>query len=456
MNVSLRLSSARLAILYVVIFAVGISGLLAIVFVRTSRVLDHEVDAVIQAEVNGLIDVYRQGGLLPLISALNRRNDSWGRSGAVYLLAERNGLIIAGNLQRWPPRIAINQQWIEFHIDASEQGGTVSHPVRAQIFELPGNRMLLVGTDILERERLGSRLRAAMLWGVALCVALATLVSYLYSRGVRRRIASIANTCNTIIAGDLSKRLSVDGTHDEFDELSGTVNLMLDRIEQQTAVLRTTFNSAAHDLRAPLYRARVRIEETLQHPDTDGAPRATMEATLAELERVQRTLSTLLQIAQAEGRGHETPTEDVDLAALAREMTDLYGPEATAHSITLTFNGIDGALVRGNQQLLAQVMVNLIENALKYVPAGGAVAVGVQREDKYVVLSVADNGPGIPAENRDHVLQPFHRLERDRDQRGSGLGLSLVAAVTRLHDGSIELLHNEPGLRVVCRFPAVD
>jgi signal transduction histidine kinase len=454
MKVSLRLSSTRLAALYVVIFAVGISALLSAVSVLTARVIDREVDAVIQAEVNGLIDVYRQGGLLQLIATLNRRADSWGRSGAVYLLADHNGNIMAGNLVRWPTRVEINQQWLEFYIDASEQGGIVAHPVRAQVFRLPGDRVLLVGTDILERRRVTSRLRSAMLWGVGLCILLAALIGYGYSRGVRRRIVNVASTCETIMAGDLSRRLPVESTHDEFDELSATVNGMLDRIEHQTTVLRTTFDSAAHDLRAPLYRARVRIEETLQHMETASAARETMEATLAELDRVQRTLGTLLQIAEAEGRGRDFAPENIDLGALTREIVELYRPEAGARRIALEYSGAsDEMRVRGNRQLLAQAIVNLIENALKNVPPDGAVNVSVAREQSGVLLTVSDNGPGIPSEHRERVLRPFVRLERDRDQHGSGLGLSLVAAVMRLHGASMEMRDNEPGLAVRCKFP---
>jgi signal transduction histidine kinase len=181
--------------------------------------------------------------------------------------------------------------------------------------------------------------------------------------------------------------------------------------------------------------------------------RGTMEATLAELERVQRTLGTLLQIAQAEGRGRDVPTEPVDLAALARELVELYRPEAATRDLTLEYRGSDAAVTRGNSQLLAQVLVNLIENAIKYVSQGGRIDVSVAAEPDAIVLQVADNGPGIPAADRQRILQPFVRLERDREQVGSGLGLSLVAAVVRLHRGSIELLDNNPGLIVRCTVP---
>jgi signal transduction histidine kinase len=448
-----RLSSARLAALYVIIFAVGVISLLTAVFFLTARVLDREVDAVIQAEVNGLVDVYRQGGMLQLIGTLHRRADSWGRTGAVYLLANPDGSRIAGNIARWPSQVVANNQWLEFDIDATERGVVVSHPVRAQALALQGGPTLLVGTDILERKRLASRLRNAMFWCASLCVLLGIVVTSTYSRGVRRRISSIAATCETIISGKLSQRLAIENTKDEFDELSHTVNHMLDRIQQQTEILRTTFDSAAHDLRAPLYRARVRIEETLQHEDIAGNARDTMEATLVELERVQRTLGTLLQIAQAEGHGRELATETLDLAALVHEIVDLYQPEATTRNIGLTARTPDNTPLLGSRQLLAQALVNLVENALKYVPENGHVVIDVSVEPNAIILSVADDGPGVPAEDRERVLQPFIRLERDRARTGSGLGLSLVAAVMRLHRASMELLDNHPGLIVRCKLP---
>lgn len=447
-----RLSASRVTLLYVLIFAVGISSILIAAYYLTARVLDREVDAVIRTEVEGLVDDYRRGGMLQLIDTLNRRADNWGRTGAVYLLADPKGNRIAGNIASWPTQFDTTDDWVEFEIDASEHGGVVSHPVRARLFHLPRGVRLLVGTDVLERKRLATRMRYAMLWGAGLCVGLAALVSLGYSRGVRRRVSAIAATCESIMRGDLSQRLRIEKGRDEFDALSATVNHMLDRIHQQTDVLRTTFDSAAHDLRAPLYRARVRIEEALQHEEMSASARATMEATLAEVERVQRTLGTLLQIAQAEGHGTELAMGDVDLAALAAEIVDLYQPEASTRDLTLSFSGTAGAKLRGNEQLLAQALVNLLENALKYVPSDGRIDVSVSTNPQAVVLEVADTGPGIPEMDRQRVLQPFVRLERDRSQSGSGLGLSLIAAVMRLHRATIELLDNAPGLKVRCSF----
>ena len=184
----MRLSSARLAALFVVIFAAAITLVLTAVYVLTARVLDREVDSVIRSEVTHLVDDYSSGGLLQLVATLRRRADSWDRTGAVYLLIEPNGYPIAGNLAHWPYEFDTYGNWIEFEIDASESGGVVSHPVRAQVFLLPGSRRLLVGTDILERRKLATRLRTAMFWGAGSSVLLATIFGFSYSRRIRRRV----------------------------------------------------------------------------------------------------------------------------------------------------------------------------------------------------------------------------------------------------------------------------
>jgi signal transduction histidine kinase len=231
---------------------------------------------------------------------------------------------------------------------------------------------------------------------------------------------------------------------------------MLDRIEQQTAAVRVTFNSAAHDLRAPLQRVRGRLETALHGNRAGEATDTAIHAALEDLERVQRTLATLLQIAQAEAGGGGMPPERVDLARLARELCELYAPEAQARRLALRVHADASACIVGHQQLLAQLLTNLLENSIKYVPAGGFVELAVSKAAGRVELAISDNGPGIPELSQAAMLLPFRRLERDAAAPGSGLGLSLVAAVVRLHHGRLELHDLAPGLRVNCSFEAAD
>jgi signal transduction histidine kinase len=448
----LRSSTARLALLYLCGVVLGVSVLLWTVFLLTQRAMDGQVDLVIQTEIESLSEDYRGGGLPRLVEVLDHRVDDWGRLGAVYLLLDPQGQQLAGNLSSWPLILAPQGEWREFEISANEHGREVSHPVRAALVALDGNR-LLVGTDLSERRRFTQRLRATTLWGMGLTALLMALTGWWYSRRVAGRVRGVAQACARIISGDLSRRLPLDGSFDEFDQLAGAVNVMLDRIEQQTAAVRTTFNSAAHDLRAPLHRIRSRLEAQLQHSALDAEGSKAMQATIGDLERVQQTLAMLLQIAQAEAGGGAT-TEAVDLAELAQQLFELYAPEARERGVELLLHRGGAAVIKGHRQLLAQLCTNLLENAIKYVPPGGRVEFSVHGDASRITVSVGDNGPGIPEAARGSMLLPFRRLERDAAVPGSGLGLSLVAAVVRLHGGTLELCENAPGLLVRCAFPA--
>ena len=452
-------STARLAFWYLCAVALGVSALLWSAYLLTQHAMDRNVDLVVETETESLREAYRGGGLKRLIDVLDQRVDDWGRLGAAYLLVDSQGQQLAGNLSIWPTVYTAKGQWLEFDIDVTDNGKVVDHPVRAEVVNLRGNR-LLVGTDVSERRRFAQRLRATTYWGMGLTVALMAATGWWFSRRVAARVRAVAQACDSIISGDLTRRLPLESSADEFDQLASTVNGMLDRIEQQTAAVRVTFNSAAHDLRAPLYRMRARLETALHGAQgSDAASRATSEAMRAaidDLERVQRTLATLLQIAQAEAGGGGAPPERVDLAQMARELGELYAPEARERGLSLHVEAPEPALVSGHQQLLAQLMTNLLENAIKYVPAGGAIDLQVRGDRSQVHVTVNDNGPGIPQAAHAAMLLPFRRLERDTAAPGSGLGLSLVAAVVRLHHGRLELQSTAPGLRVCCSFAALN
>ncbi|HTW75578.1 MAG TPA: HAMP domain-containing sensor histidine kinase [Steroidobacteraceae bacterium] len=452
----LHYSTNRLAAIYVGLCALCVGGLLWVGFLFTARALEREVDLVIATELDALKDDYDEGGLQRLVDTLNRRTDSWGRNGAVYLLVDSGNHKIAGNLSGWPGDQRLLNGWIEFDIVARGSGREQDsyHPVRAEIYNLDHYR-LLVGTDVSERRQIAARLRDTTLWGIALAALLSAAIGWWYSRRVAARVRVVAQTCEKIISDDLTQRLPQAGSHDEFDQLAAAVNHMLDRIEQQTTAVRATFNSAAHDLRSPLHRMRVRLESAFRRPGIDPTARAALDAAVDDLERVQRTLATLLQIAQADSPAALAGEEPVDLAELGQELGELYDPEARERGLELTVQTRGPANVSGNRQLLAQLLANLLENAIKYVPAGGHIGLTVEGDTRLASLTVSDNGPGIPQHAREPVLQPFQRWEdsASRESSGSGLGLSLVAAVVRMHRGRLALSDNDPGLVVRCEFP---
>jgi signal transduction histidine kinase len=277
-------------------------------------------------------------------------------------------------------------------------------------------------------------------------------------------VRDYATTCETIMRGDLTQRLRVHGARDEFDALAVAVNAMLDRIEEQTTTLRAAFDSIAHDLRTPLYRLRVRLEEAQlrevrnetqvgenQHSETQQL----IGPALEDLDRVQRTLATLLAIARAEAQGLTTHADKVDLAELVTGLVELYAPGMRSAGLDVSVDAPEPAPLTGNRQLLAQMITNLLENALKYVPSGGKVHLRVGNSPAGVSFRMADNGPGIAAAEREAALRPFVRVgDAAGKAAGSGLGLSLAAAVARLHGAQLALGDNAPGLVVSCEFPA--
>ncbi|HEY8051276.1 MAG TPA: ATP-binding protein [Steroidobacteraceae bacterium] len=445
----------RLSVGYTLLVTLAVGVTLGSAYFLTESLITDEVDLIIDTEMKSLEDKYARAGVPGVNDEINLRIDSWGRIGAVYMLADASFERLAGNVTNWPFDGMPTERWPEFEIATIEPGRRAVHPVRAAVRTLPGGDLLLVGTDISQGRRFADKFRFATLWGIGLSTFAAALAGFWFSFRLARRVGAVAETCRRILAGDIGRRLPVAGARDEFDALAVAVNRVLDRLEHQAGTLRATFDSTAHDLRAPLHRLRTRMDALLlRTPPLEPAVHESIESSLREVDRLQRTLATLLQIALAESGAPLASPAAVDMGELAVELVELFEPVALGAGLTLTLAGDAAGVVRGNRQLLAQLITNLIENGLKYVPPGGHIAVDVRHVADSVQLTVSDNGAGIAAEDRARALQPFVRFGAGAAGEGSGLGLSLVAAITRLHHGRLELQSNEPGLRVVVDLPA--
>jgi len=272
------------------------------------------------------------------------------------------------------------------------------------------------------------------------------------TRHMLRRVETVNRTSERIIHGDLSQRVPVSGSGDEFDQLAGNLNAMLDQIEHLMNGVRQVTDNIAHDLRTPLSRLRARVEVTLlEKPDALRYAEA-LRDTIAEADRLLGTFNALLSIAEAEAGSRRDAWGVVDLAEIARSVADLYEPVAEESGFRL-LAAIDETLpVRGDRHLLSQALANLLDNALKYAQ-GGDVSLSATAQGDSARIEVEDHGPGIPADRRDAVFDRFVRLERSRSTPGNGLGLSLVRAVTKLHAGQCWLEDNKPGLRVILTVP---
>ena len=447
-------SAFRLSVGYTLLVTLAVGVTLGSAYLLTESLITDEVDLIIDTELKSLQEKYARSGVPGVTDEINLRIDSWGRIGAVYMLADANFERISGNVTHWPFDGMPAEAWPEFEIGTIEPGRRAVHPVRAAVRTLPGGDLLLVGTDISQGRRFADKFRFATLAGIGLSTLVAALAGFWFSYKLARRVGAVTRTCQRIMAGEAGRRLPLAGTHDEFDALAMSVNRVLDRLEEQAGTLRATFDSTAHDLRAPLHRLRTRMDALLMHsPPLEPALRESVESALREVDRLQRTLATLLQIALAESGAALASPAAVDVGELAAELVELFEPVAGAQGLALDCRHEGAAIVQGNRQLLAQMLTNLIENGLKYVPQGGRIQVAVRRLADSVRLVVSDDGPGIAAEDRSRAVQPFVRVGSGTKQEGSGLGLSLVAAIARLHRGRLELQSNDPGLRVVVDIP---
>ena len=445
----------RLSVGYTLLVTLAVGLALGSAYLLTESLITDEVDLIIDTELRSLEEKFARSGVPGVTDEINLRIDSWGRIGAVYMLADANFERISGNVAHWPFDGMPAEAWPEFDIATIEPGRRAVHPVRAAVRTLPDGNLLLVGTDISQGRRFAEKFRFATLAGIGLSTLVAALAGFWFSYRLARRVGEVARTCQRIMAGESGRRLPVAGAHDEFDALAASVNRVLDRLEEQAGTLRATFDSTAHDLRAPLQRLQARMDALLlRSPPLEPAVHESIEAALREVDHLQRTLATLLQIALAESGTPLASPAAVDVGELAAELVELFEPVAGAQGLTLDCRHEAVAVVQGNRQLLAQLLTNLIENGLKYVPAGGHIEVAVRRLADRVSLVVSDNGPGIAAEDRSRAGQPFVRFGSAATQEGSGLGLSLAAAIARLHRGRLALESNDPGLRVVVDLPA--
>jgi signal transduction histidine kinase len=272
-----------------------------------------------------------------------------------------------------------------------------------------------------------------------------------------KRIDSLSATSRRIMTGDLSGRLEVTGSGDEFDRLADSLNAMLDRIETLLYGVKDVSDNIAHDLKTPLTRLRSRVEAVLAGDPDAQRYRAALEATIEESDQLIRTFNALLMIARVEAGSSDGDVGEVDAAAVVRDVGELYEPVAEAEGVSLVIDAPEPIAIRASRELLGQALANLVDNAIKYGANGDVAArrvtISAHREGETLVLRVADNGPGVPEAERERVLQRFVRLEKSRTQPGSGLGLSLVAAVVRLQGGTIELGDANPGLVVTIRLP---
>ena len=445
----LRTASFRLAAFYALLFGASAIALFLVIYFIAAKAMQRQVTTAIEGEISFLSEEHRLGGQGQVSDRIARRLSSGRHRALFYLLQDASGRVLAGNLPAMPAR----EGWLEIPIrPGEEEHDEGERRLLALGRRLPDGSYLVVGEDAHGIDEVEETIVRAFAWGLAGTLVLAVAGGALVSAGFLRRIDAINRTTNAIVEGNLSNRVPARGTGDELDRLATNLNQMLDRIQSLMANVRQVSSDIAHDLRTPLTRLRQRLETARIESTSPDEYASVVDRALEDVDELLGIFTALLRIAQIEAGAHRAMSERVDLSDVFRTIADTYAPVADDQGQRLVAEIAGGVSVRGDRQLLVQMLANLVENALRHTPRGSTITLSLADTADGPRGMVADTGPGIPEDARAKVFQPFYRLEASRSTPGSGLGLAMVAAIANMHGIAIELAGNDPGLRVTLEF----
>jgi signal transduction histidine kinase len=445
----------RLFAIYISLFCAAVAGTFIYVNAEMQGFLSHEAEAAVQADSEALATRYREGGLPSLVAAISERSAAPGN--ALYLLTDGGRRRLAGNLDMVATDLWNTQDAAQF-VYRKRAGGQLSE-AWGLVARLPGELHLIVARNIESQETAKRVLRQAFLLGYAFITVIGIAGGVMVSRRILGRVDAASNTARAIMQGNLAQRIPVTGRNDEFDRQARNLNDMLDRIQDLMTGLKDVSDNIAHDLKTPLHRLRTRAERALQTSRSPGDLAEALGSVIEEADALIQTFDSLLSIARLEAGSRSESFGPLNVCMLTRDVAELYEPAAEERGLALRLSCMGDVMMCGEKNLIGQALANLLDNAIKYagplaeaavLKGGSPLTVDIGLEDKgdTVDIAIADRGPGIPQGDRERVLQRFVRLQPSRSIPGSGLGLSLVAAVARLHGGSISLEDNQPGLKV--------
>ena len=449
---TLRSSTLRLAITYVIVFCTAIFLLIGYVYINTVSYLYQNLDNSITAEHERALKLYEHRGRDGLVAFIGERTNDGAFDDWVYLLVDPAEKKLAGNLSSWPSAL-LND---DGEVTSSE---LIAVPTGGQVFRfsyqsLPDRSRLLLGRNASDLHLVGGKIATSLVVGAAMFLALATAAALSTARRSVGRIETINLTSRKIMHTGLGSRIPLRGTRDEWDGLAHNLNSMLGRIEELTDSSRQVADNLAHDLRTPLTRLHGRLERAAgTELNSIDQYRALVTSAIGELGGILGMFASFLTLSRIESGNQYHGLHCIDLGEIAQEVVDLFEPTADEAGVRLDKSNCRPTLVLGDRDLLFDAISNIIDNAIQHGGNNGNVRVSVGRDRIGPTLSIADTGPGVPLEERDNVLKRFYRMERSRFRAGYGLGLSLVAAIASTHHAALELTDNFPGLKVSLHFP---
>jgi signal transduction histidine kinase len=462
-----RSSGIRITVTIMALFVTASVLVVGAIYWQTSQILTRRDISSVITETRTLSSIAARDGTAALLRAMRRRIAE--QDGMIYGLADESGQPVwLGRISKWPSNLASDNRTGVFEYMPAPSVGRQTTAARTKLspglaigatLRLPDGARLLVARDVSEHRDLAYAIRNWFLAGLGLLSLLAMVAGWTINRMLMSRIDRMTQTTSGIMAGDLSKRVVVTQARDEFDSLAENLNAMLDRIERLMQGLHEVSDNIAHDLKTPLNRLRIRAEQALRDPRGDVACREGLETTLTEADELIRTFNALLRVARLEAGTLGDNLETFDAAALIRDLAEFYEPVVEEAKAQIAVVAGEPVRLTADRQLISQALTNLLENAIKYgldetVPAKyRRIQIGVNTSGGGAQLWVSDLGRGINPDDYERVFKRFVRLDTARSKPGTGLGLSLVAAVARQHGGAVDLVNNEPGLRIILSLP---
>ena len=445
----LRTTAFRLSLIYALTFSLLAATAMGFVYLTTKKELMNQTDARLQLEANILINQYRAKDIDALFESLQQKQHDSRTSFFIYVLVHRDqkdittGFVPEYTTPDGKQAFATLPMGLLLKTDEDHD----DDPVRVLLTQLPNGYQLLVARDLNDQQKVLRKIFNTVILTILVTLTLALIVGMVFGQQVVRRIEKVRKTAGEIIDGDLSRRMPVNRRNNEFDQLSRTINSMLQRLEQLMHGMRNVTDNLAHDLRKPLNRIRNRLEVILLEPRDDDTYRETIARTVEDTEELIATFNALLSIARAESGERRQDWDEVDLTELLEQLAELYEAAAEEENLSFTADIARDLKLHGNRQLLAQAVTNLLDNAMKFTPSGGRVTLTATRNNGNIIVAVEDTGPGIAEQDREKIFERFVRLDSARSAPGSGLGLSLVKAVASLHQAEVKVSGRNPGTR---------
>ena len=435
-----RSSTVRLIAIYGVFFLVWSVVLVAAISWQTTRYLDTVVGEILEQRAHYLASVDREH-LPTMMSATNQLD----LRGVMYFgLFDPSGAYLSGNIDRAPQGLPPDGQIHPLPNGLQTTSGERNARALGVAMTLQSGDLLVLARYTSVADRVAAMTRSALVWALSLMLIPGLLGGFLLSRGPFQRVRTIETAIQPIMRGDLGARLPVSDRRDEVDMLAAIVNRMLDRIERLLGEVKGVSDSIAHDLRTPLTRLRTQLYRLQSESDPGDARTAVLERCIVDTDALLERFRALLRISELEDLRRRAGFAEVDLGDTLRRVQELYAPLAEDKGVRLALAIDDPPLVNADAHLLIEALSNLVANAIKFTPAHGTVELRAGRTPLGPRVDVIDNGPGIPTAERGAVLQRFYRSECGRDTPGFGLGLSIVAAIIRLHDFRLDISDNAP------------